>query len=146
MPLSTNCILLKSISVQFTNRHHWIHFLPSQENRNIQGKTKRRNASLCQVTLTDLFLFKIFLMCFSGQEMAPTWQRQLLKHFWHQKWRLLEEQLFDPPIAYLTSVNVFFYVVPSSEETFFLTTFYGLYFSHQLHYYIFNSLHWRHVF
>ena len=28
---------------------------------------------------------------------------------------------------------VFFNVVPSSEETSFLTTFYGLYFSHQLH-------------
>ena len=29
--------------------------------------------------------------------------------------------------------RTFFYVVPSSEVTSFLSTFYGLYFSHQLH-------------
>ena len=40
------------------------------------------------------------------KEMGPTLQRPLLKDSWHQIWRLWEEQLVDPPIAYMTSVNV----------------------------------------
>ena len=42
------------------------------------------------------------LFCLSGQEMVPTGQRPLLKDSWRQNWRLWEQQLVDPPIAYIT--------------------------------------------
>ena len=41
------------------------------------------------------------LLCLSGQEMAPTGQRLLLKNSWSQNSILLEEQIADPPIAYI---------------------------------------------
>ena len=48
------------------------------------------------------------LLCLSGQEMAPTGQGPLLKDSWCQNSILSEEQLADPTIFYITSVNVMY--------------------------------------
>ena len=49
------------------------------------------------------FLFsdetKLMVLCLSGQEMAPTGQKSLLKDSWCQNSILWKEQLADPPIA-----------------------------------------------
>ena len=39
------------------------------------------------------------ILCWSGQEMAPTGQRPLLKDSWHQNSLLWEEQLADLTVA-----------------------------------------------
>ena len=52
-------------------------------------------------------IFKLqTILCLSGQEMAPTGQRTLLKDSWSQNLIMWEEEHADPPIAYITSVNV----------------------------------------
>ena len=43
----------------------------------------------------------MILLCLSGQEMAPTGQRPLLKDSWHQNSILWAEQFADPPIVYV---------------------------------------------
>ena len=46
------------------------------------------------------------LLCLSGQEMAPTRQRPLLKDTLGARMNIMwEEQLVDPPTDYITSVN-----------------------------------------
>ena len=44
------------------------------------------------------------VLCLSGQEMAPTGQKPLLKDAWCQDSILWAEQLADPTIAYITSI------------------------------------------
>ena len=48
----------------------------------------------------------VFVLCLSGQEMLPTGQRLLLKDSLRQNSILWEEQISDPPIAYITTENV----------------------------------------
>ena len=49
------------------------------------------------------------VLCLSGREMAPTRQRPLLKV--PEMKIIWEEQLVDPPIAYITSVNIMYSIV-----------------------------------
>ena len=44
----------------------------------------------------------VALLCLSGQEMAPTGQRPLLKDSWCQNSILWEEQFAVPTIAFIT--------------------------------------------
>ena len=53
---------------------------------------------MCTVSLIVLLLF------LSGQEMAPTGQRALLKDSWRQNSILWEVQFADPPIAYINQL------------------------------------------
>ena len=54
-------------------------------------------------TKCECYLNFWVLLCLSGQEMAPTGQRPLLKDSWRQNSILGEEQLADPTIAYITT-------------------------------------------
>ena len=51
-------------------------------------------------------LKSLIVLCLSGQEMAPTRQRPLLKDTLGARMNIMwEEQLVDPPTDYITSVN-----------------------------------------
>ena len=60
---------------------------------------------LLHVLCIIVCLFSILLLCLSGQEIGPTGQRPLIKDSCHQNSTLWEEQLADPTIAYINSVQ-----------------------------------------
>ena len=57
--------------------------------------------------MLDLKNATFLLWCLSGQEMVPTGQRPLLKDVLGARMLIMwEEQLVDPPIAFIAFVNV----------------------------------------
>ena len=65
------------------------------------------NPKICCRSKETLFKHHNRLLWLSGREMAPTRQRPLLKSNLCARMMIIwEEQLVDPPIAYITSVNV----------------------------------------
>ena len=65
------------------------------------------NSELLPIGMPPVYCVPLIILCLSGHEIVPTGQRLLLKGNLGARMMIMwEDQLVDPPIAYITTANV----------------------------------------